>query len=302
MIRSLLVIFAALALASPAVAQQAVTCDQNAQGLVGDAGAQHNVTCPAGCNATVWGTGSYSDDSSVCTAAIHAGVLTSAGGPVVITISAGQEAYPATTQNGVTSSQWASWNRSFIPGPSGGTCANTCATAGDGECDDGGAGSMYALCELGSDCGDCGPRAAGVVAQAVECSTNAQGLTGDPGTHHTVACPAGCGSATIWGTGAYSDDSSVCSAAIHAGVLQAGGGTAVISIAPGQEAYPASTQNGVTSSQWGSWTRSFLVGPVGGTCENSCATAGDGECDDGGPGSLYALCGLGSDCNDCGPR
>jgi len=37
-------------------------------------------------------------------------------------------------------------------------CTNTCAYANDGECDDGGTNSLYDLCELGSDCNDCGPR------------------------------------------------------------------------------------------------------------------------------------------------
>ncbi len=36
-------------------------------------------------------------------------------------------------------------------------CNNTCFTAGDGECDDGRPGSHYSLCELGTDCADCGP-------------------------------------------------------------------------------------------------------------------------------------------------
>ncbi len=37
-------------------------------------------------------------------------------------------------------------------------------------------------------------------------------------------------------------------------------------------------------------------------CENLCEFAYDGECDDGGPGSDYAVCGYGTDCADCGPR
>jgi hypothetical protein len=36
-------------------------------------------------------------------------------------------------------------------------------------------------------------------------------------------------------------------------------------------------------------------------CNNTCVTAGDGECDDGRPGSHYSLCELGTDCEDCGP-
>lgn len=42
--------------------------------------------------------------------------------------------------------------------------------------------------------------------------------------------------------------------------------------------------------------------PTGGNCSNTCSTANDGECDDGGPNSLYSVCPLGTDCNDCGPR
>jgi hypothetical protein len=35
-------------------------------------------------------------------------------------------------------------------------------------------------------------------------------------------------------------------------------------------------------------------------CNDACPYANDGECDDGGPGSAYSLCELGSDCADCG--
>jgi hypothetical protein len=33
-------------------------------------------------------------------------------------------------------------------------CTNTCSLAGDGDCDDGGSGSEYTICSLGSDCVD----------------------------------------------------------------------------------------------------------------------------------------------------
>lgn len=38
-------------------------------------------------------------------------------------------------------------------------CANTCEYAYDGQCDDGGPGSEFAVCEYGTDCADCGGRA-----------------------------------------------------------------------------------------------------------------------------------------------
>ena len=37
-------------------------------------------------------------------------------------------------------------------------------------------------------------------------------------------------------------------------------------------------------------------------CTNTCRTANDNECDDGGPQSLYSICAYGSDCDDCGER
>jgi hypothetical protein len=37
-------------------------------------------------------------------------------------------------------------------------------------------------------------------------------------------------------------------------------------------------------------------------CSNSCEYARDGDCDDGGQGSDYDLCRLGTDCEDCGIR
>ena len=48
------------------------------------------------------------------------------------------------------------------------------------------------------------------------------------------------------------------------------------------------------------------VAPVAGggysKCRNTCSYARDGDCDDGGPGSEFSTCSLGSDCTDCGTR
>lgn len=37
-------------------------------------------------------------------------------------------------------------------------------------------------------------------------------------------------------------------------------------------------------------------------CEETCMFSDDGDCDDGGDGSMYDECALGSDCADCGER
>jgi hypothetical protein len=84
--------------------------------------------------------------------------------------------------------------------------------------------------------------------QAVDCSTVATSLPGNPGTEITIACPANCTSGSVWGTSPYSDDSAVCVAAIHAGALTSAGGTTTIAIVPGQDSYPSSSANGITTS------------------------------------------------------
>ena len=45
-------------------------------------------------------------------------------------------------------------------GTCGSLCTDTCAYSLDFDCDDGGPFSDYSLCDLGTDCFDCGPRTA----------------------------------------------------------------------------------------------------------------------------------------------
>ncbi len=89
---------------------------QTAQNYRGRNGEQFNFTCsPNGQSRFVWGTDIYSDDSSVCTAAVHAGVITLAqGGQVTIEIRPGQTSYAGSQRNGVTSSSYGTWSGSFV--------------------------------------------------------------------------------------------------------------------------------------------------------------------------------------------
>lgn len=78
-------------------------------------------------------------------------------------------------------------------------------------------------------------------------------------------CPPGIGLATVWGDAtAYTDDSHVCTAAVHAGIVTAqAGGTIAVRPQPGRDSYPASTANGVTTFQYGSWQASYTVSAEG---------------------------------------
>lgn len=66
-------------------------------------------------------------------------------------------------------------------------------------------------------------------------------------------------SGTVWGTEIYTDDSSICRAALHAGDIPPGGGGVEIEIAPGRRSYQGTNANGVTTQSYGPWKRSFRI-------------------------------------------
>ncbi|MEQ1785651.1 MAG: LCCL domain-containing protein [Acidimicrobiales bacterium] len=75
-----------------------------------------SVDCrPEGLAHDLWGTDTYTDDSSICTAAAHAGLITlEEGGEVTFAFAEGQDVYEASERNGVTSGGYEDgWPRSF---------------------------------------------------------------------------------------------------------------------------------------------------------------------------------------------
>ena len=70
---------------------------------------------PGGTKGNIWGTDYYTDDTSVCTAAVHAGLITFAkGGRVTIEMRQGAQSYAATSRYGVDSSGYGGWHGSFV--------------------------------------------------------------------------------------------------------------------------------------------------------------------------------------------
>ncbi len=65
----------------------------------------------------------------------------------------------------------------------------------------------------------------------------------------------------VIGSGPYTDDSSICSAAVHAGAIGAkDGGDVTIEIRPGEAQYVASDRNYIRSSAYAhAWSGSFVV-------------------------------------------
>jgi hypothetical protein len=87
-------------------------------------------------------------------------------------------------------------------------------------------------------------------------------LRGMNGSRYLFRCPPGKPmAASVTGSGLYTDASSICAAAVHAGAIDARhGGVVMIQILPGQPGYHGSTQNFVHSSDYlDPWGGSFAV-------------------------------------------
>lgn len=126
--------------AGPAAAQPAPAEPQACAASPAD-GATLTCSCDiASPDGSVWGSGPYTNDSDICTAAVHAGVLVatedkgavSYAGPVTVTGSPGCSSYEATTANGVSTREYGAWSGSiFFPATQNAICPSDKAPGSD---------------------------------------------------------------------------------------------------------------------------------------------------------------------------
>jgi hypothetical protein len=184
------------------------------------AGGRCALVCPAsdGKKGYVEGTDTYSSYSSICAAAVHAGVLAPGkAGAVVIVIGNGEKSYRGSERNGV---------KSVDHGPR----ANSFTFAKDGT--------------LG----------------AISWLTAWSHIPADFTDSVTVTCPAsGDSTGKVWGTDVYTVDSSICVAAVHAGVITAKGGAVTVRRAQALKQYTATERFGVASRAAGANPDAFAV-------------------------------------------
>jgi len=187
---------------------------------------------------TLYGSDFYTCDSAVSLAAVHGGVLKEGEkGIVKVTIIEPQSSFKGSGKNGVVSREWFGANL-----------------------------AAYKV-----------ERAYGAGKTAESKTTNGidkKDVIADPGNlSGYIATPnkvllievTGSNTQTIWGTGTYTSDSGLATAAVHAGVLKVGekGIVKVTTLLP-QLTYASSTRNGVTSSPWSSsWFGSYKVEAAG---------------------------------------
>lgn len=174
------------------------TCDQAATGT-----------------GTVWGTDGYTDDSGLCRAALHAGVVPADGGAITVMRTAGRLLYVGTSRNGVRSSDFGMYPRTIqfkgaAPSPAIMPCP-----------------------------------------QSLSVNRNLP-------TPFTCNCSSEAAlSGTVWGTDIYTDDSAVCTAAVHAGIIGAAGGQITVLRADGRMMYSGTSRNGITSADFGRYPSSI---------------------------------------------
>jgi hypothetical protein len=212
------------------VAQQGILWGESAasRGLRGRTGERFSFTCEAKSgSAPVWGTDTYTDDSAICEAALHAGKVSRRGGPVMIQMAPGQSSYHGSSRNGIDSHDYGAWTGSF-----------TFVSVGDAVTSRGHAQTNVRTIEWGH-------------------SAFQLGLRGRNGVRFVFNCLAATGTAPVWGTDNYTDDSAICEAGVHAGVLSRNGGTVEIEISPDQGSYKGSSRHGVNSHEYGPWHGSF---------------------------------------------
>ncbi len=174
---------------------------------------------------SIWGTDVYTDDSSLATAAVHAGVLLEGQtGVVKVTIITGLSSYDGSTQNGVTSMDYGDWYGSYkVEGVTKTDQTSITVSAFPDP------GNLTAY------------RGQDISPMLFQVTGSTQG--------------------SVWGTDVYTDDSSLATAAVHAGVLAEGeNGVVIVTILPGRSGYTGSTRNGVTTYDYGSWHGSYSVG------------------------------------------
>ena len=218
------VVVAFLALLWPglSVAQAPAACPADATALAD--GAKLSCICAAGTSGGVYGSDRYTADSAICTAAVHAGRIAAGGGAIDLVVGGACAEFGGSTRNGVTTSGWSSYDKSFGFGPTIPACGGATVAAAAGS------PAAVSLCP----------------------SFITQSGKNKPGDSLTCVCDKALdlNVGAAYGVDRYSNDSPICVAARHAGKLPEPGGTVTVYAAEGCGKFEGSVRNGITTNSW----------------------------------------------------
>ncbi len=202
--------------------------EANATSLNGKSGETMTLACsPNGTLHNVWGNDIYTSDSSICSAAVHSGLITiQQGGTVTIEVRPGRSIYGASERNGVTTQTYGSWSQSFVFKTS----------------------NTEALVRAADE------------ATPVLWNSSAAIVSFEVGKVLKFTCPANGKESSVWGTDTYTLDSSICTAAAHAGKIKLdSGGPVAIEMRPGERSYKGSERNGIKTNDYQQYGSSFIL-------------------------------------------
>ena len=190
----------------------------------GQVGATFDFRVTGTAEGPLWGTDVYTSDSGLAKAAVHAGALkVGETGMVRVRIVAPPPSYSGSTRHGITSQDWGAWPGAFTVSRAEGAAA---AAAPGTPLPDPGNLTAY------------------------------QDRLGQTLSFRVTGSPDG----PLWGTDVYTTDSTLATAAVHAGALAAGQtGTVQVKIVAPPPSFRGSTRNGVTSQDWGAYPAAFEV-------------------------------------------
>jgi LCCL domain len=181
--------------------------------------------CPSGGSIkNVYGTDLYTSDSSICTAATHSGLINARdGGQVTIRVRPGADFYNPSFRNNISSQRY------------------------------GGYGSSFVFLDTNGQ-----PLSSNKQVELIEWNTTAYNIRTRLDQEFTFDCPKNGVIHSVYGTDIYTSDSSVCTSAVHNGIISnKKGGRVTVFIRPGANNYRGTTRNGVKSQSYGEYGSSF---------------------------------------------
>lgn len=213
-------------------------------------------TLDCGCSAEamkagdVFGANPFYWQSSVCRAAAHAGLVGSQGGRVIVTPAAAVPVYPGVTRNGISGRSWrgGAENQGFQ------------LSAGTG------APSQVAPADPAAQ------PAAGLTLDT--CPSDYSSFQADSPSL-ICTCPAQASkTGDVFGANPYYWQSSVCRAAVHAGIVAGNGGQVKVSPSPAVPVFPGVTRDGVTGRSWagGAGNQGFVLAAAEGSTPASAVS------------------------------
>lgn len=182
---------------------------------------------------SVWGTDIYTDDSDICTAAVHAGVVKEGETKIVrITVLPNQDTYIGTIRNGIESYNYAEFEGSF-------------------KFTDAVKSTEPIVYTEGVDPKDY----AGGILDSEYLYLEDYRVLGEAIINVRVT---GSNEGSVWGTNIYTDDSDINTAAVHAGIVKLGETKVVkITLVPGTRSYVGTEKNGIESYSYPEFEGSF---------------------------------------------